>query len=104
MSNFLLKEIIGEIVSPLTHILNLSITNSIVPNKMKIAKVIPIYKKRNAQEVGNYRPISLLTSFCKILEKLIYSRTMTLLTSIFYQVHKLCLDINTLQPTHYSSF
>ena len=47
---------------------------------MKIAKVIPIYKKGNAQEVGNYRPISLLTSFSKILEKIIYKRTMSFLT------------------------
>ena len=80
ITKLLLKQIIGEIVSPLTHILNLSITNGIVPNKMKIAKVIPIYEKGNAQESGNYRPISLLTSFSKILEKLIYKRTMAFLT------------------------
>ena len=80
ITNFLLKHIIGDIVSPLTHILNLSIRNGIVPDKMKIAKVIPIFKKGNAQEVGNYRPISLLTSFSKILEKIIYKRTISFLT------------------------
>ena len=80
ITNFLLKKIITEIISPLTHIFNLSITNGIVPTKMKIAKVIPVFKKGNAEEVGNYRPISLLTSFSKILEKLIYKRTMTFLT------------------------
>ena len=41
---------------------------------MKIAKVVPIFKKGNSHEVGNYRPISLLTGFSKILEKIISVR------------------------------
>ena len=41
---------------------------------MKYAIVNPIFKKGNKQEISNYRPISLLTSFSKILEKLIYAR------------------------------
>ena len=42
ISNDLLKHVINEIVIPLEHILNLSIVNGIVPDKMKIAKVVPI--------------------------------------------------------------
>ena len=79
ITNHILKEIIGVIVSPLTHILNLSLTEGTVPLKMKIAKVVPIFKKGNTHNLGNYRPISLLTSLSKILEKLIYSRTMKFL-------------------------
>ena len=42
---------------------------------MKIAKVVPVFKKGDPQSLTNYRPISLLTSFSKILEKIIYVRT-----------------------------
>ena len=45
ISNDLLKLIINEIVVPLEHIMNLSIVNGIVPDKMKIAKVVPIIKR-----------------------------------------------------------
>ena len=79
LSNFCLKAIIPEIVKPLTYIFNLSIVNGIVPQKMKLAKVVPIFKKGDALIVSNYRPISLLTSISKILEKIIYSRTVKFL-------------------------
>ena len=81
LTNKLLKEIINFIIKPLTHILNLSIVNGIVPSRMKIAKVVPIFKKGDPHEVGNYRPISLLTAFSKILEKLIYARVIKFLKS-----------------------
>ena len=44
------------------------------PNALKIAEVIPIYKKGNPNLCTNYRPISLLSPFIKILEKLIFVR------------------------------
>ena len=44
------------------------------PYRLKYAIVKPIFKKGNKQEIFNYRPISLLTSFSKIIEKLIYAR------------------------------
>ena len=77
ITNDLLKDIISEIVTPLEHIINLSLVNGVVPDKMKISKVIPVYKKGNPTEVGNYRPISLLSSISKILEKIMYNRTIT---------------------------
>ena len=48
---------------------------------MKIAKVVPIYKKGDPSDITNYRPISLLSSFSKILEKIIYDRTMKFIRS-----------------------
>ena len=75
ITNKLLKHVIMEIVTPITHIFNLSITCGVVPSQMKKAKVIPIFKKGDTRERGNYRPISLLTSFSKILERIIYTRT-----------------------------
>ena len=81
ISNDLLKHIIDEIVIPLEHIMNLSIVNGIVPDNMKIAKVVPIYKKGESLDTSNYRPISLLSSISKILEKIVYSRTIKFIRS-----------------------
>ena len=49
-------------------------STGIVPDKLKIAKVIPIYKKSNADMFYNYRPVSLLPCFSKILERLVFDR------------------------------
>ena len=57
-------------------IFNLSISTGIVPEKMKIAKVIPIYKKGDADVFSNYRPVSLLPCFSKILERIVFNRCM----------------------------
>ena len=46
LSVHLLKQIIHNIASPLCHILNLSLSSGIFPDLLKIAKIIPIYKKR----------------------------------------------------------
>ena len=51
-------------------ICNMSLTSGIFPNNMKIAKVIPLYKANGKNEFTNYRPVSLLPQFSKILEKL----------------------------------
>ena len=61
-------------MEPLTRILNLSISTGIVPDKLKIAKVIPIYKKDDAEKFSNYRPVSLLPCFSKILERLVFNK------------------------------
>ena len=42
---------------------------------MKIADVIPLYKSKSKEETNNYRPISLLITMSKVLEKVVYSRT-----------------------------
>ena len=44
------------IISPITHILNLSLSQSIVPKAFKEARVVPLYKKGGRGKVGNYRP------------------------------------------------
>ena len=77
----IVKKIIYIIVDPLCYIFNLSITTGIVPDKLKIAKIVPIYKKNDSHLCKNYRPISILPCFSKILEKCIYKRLYSFLLS-----------------------
>ena len=74
--NFIIKKVIYEISEPLTDIFNLSLSTGIVPNELKIAKVIPIYKKDDTEVFSNYRPVSVLPCLSKILERLVFNRYM----------------------------
>ena len=69
----LIKETITSISSPLTHIFNLSTTSGMVPVELKIARVVSLFKPGDKSIFSNYRPISVLPSFSKILEKLVYN-------------------------------
>ena len=71
---YFLKNVIDSIVKPLLHIFNLSFKQGIVPAQLKIAKIIPIFKSGDPLSLDNYRPISLLSSFSKILEKIMCTR------------------------------
>ena len=66
----IIKTIIDDIVTPFTYICIQSFLSGTFPNKMKLAKVIPLYKNGNHNVITNYRPVSLLPQFSKILEKL----------------------------------
>jgi hypothetical protein len=75
-----IKIALSSILDPLTHVFNLSFSQGHVPNQLKISKVIPVYKKKEKFLPVNYRPISLLSIFDKILEKLMYKRLYSFLT------------------------
>jgi len=86
ISSSLLKDMKFEIAQPLTIIFNKSLQEGYVPDDMKLAEVIPIYKAKNKELLNNYRPISLLPTFSKLLEKLVHKRLYKFLSSksIFY--------------------
>ena len=67
----LVKLIENLIIDPFIYIyfFNLSLTNGQVPSRMKIAKVIPVFNKGDSDIVSNYRPISLLSTFDKLVEQ-----------------------------------
>jgi hypothetical protein len=73
ISNQIIKLTAPFIISPLTYICNAVLSTGVFPDRLKFAIVKPIFKKGNNKEISNYRPISLLTSFPKNIEKLIYA-------------------------------
>ena len=66
---------------PICYIVNQSIFSGIVPDDMKVARVKPLYKKNSPLEVGNYRPVSILSIVSKILERSVYSQLSEFLDS-----------------------
>ncbi|KAJ8019698.1 RNA-directed DNA polymerase from mobile element jockey [Holothuria leucospilota] len=74
---------------PLCHIFNLSMPPGIVPPRMKVARVIPVFKSGDPLVISNYRPISILPCFSKILEKIIFTRMLKFLikTMLFLMVN-----------------
>ena len=70
----LLKLIPDLIITPLCKIISNSFTCGVFPESLKISKVIPIHKDGSTQILNNYRPISLLSVFDKIIEKLMHKR------------------------------
>ena len=65
----------------LTVIINISFKTGIFPDLCKLSKIIPIFKKDDPMVCVNYRPISLLSIFSKIFEKLIYTRMYSFLNN-----------------------
>ena len=77
LTQSLLKPIFLNVTEPLTHVMNLSLAQGIVPLEHKIAKVTPLFKNDNKMYVNNYRPVSVLPLLSKILERLMYNRILT---------------------------
>ncbi len=69
-----IKLIAPSIANPLAEIFNSSLVNGIVPDKLKIARVLPIFKSGSKENLANYRPISILPVFSKILERAVVTR------------------------------
>ena len=55
-------------------IVNQCLTTGIFPNKLKIAKVVPVFKKYDKDLLNNYQPISMLPSISKRFETVIYNQ------------------------------
>jgi hypothetical protein len=74
ISNKLIKFIKFEIATPLVHLFNLSFKTGKFPSKLKKSRTVPIFKAGDVLKCDNYRPISLLSSISKILEKAVANR------------------------------
>ena len=71
LSMSLIKQISTQIAVPLAHVFNLSLTSGIFPSKLKTSRTVPIHKAGRHDLCDNYRPISLLSTLSKILEKMV---------------------------------
>ena len=74
MSNKMLKICREPLLKPLAHLCSLSLRLGYMPPEWKRAKIIPIFKKGDTAEASNYRPISLLSTFSKVIEKVVSNR------------------------------
>ncbi len=81
LSSKLLKSINDTLIKPITVIINQMLNTVIFPDKLKIAKIIPLFKKDDENLFTNYRPISLLPTISKVFD-----------TVIFTQLHQFCRD------------
>ena len=75
ITNVMLKRLHSSIVGPLSVIFNKSLAEGCFPDLMKYADVVPLYKSKEHYLTNNYRPISLLITVSKLLEKVMYKRT-----------------------------
>ena len=82
----LLKSLAPVLTNPLTLIINQSLTMGIFPSKLKMAKVLPLFKKNDPHIMDNYRPISLLTSISKLFEKVVFNQCLNIFTRIIYSM------------------
>ena len=87
ISSIILKSVTNEISPILTVAINQSLHNGLFPSKLKIAKVIPLFKNKGEEtDFGNYRPISLLNVISKIFERVVYNQLYEYFTvnNLFY--------------------
>ena len=70
----MIKDVVDIIVIPLSHIIDISFATGVFPDTLKIAKVLPLHKGGSTLDPNNFRPISLLSIFDQIIEKLMHKR------------------------------
>ena len=72
----IIKHSIRALAPIITKLVNISLESGIFPDQLKIAKIRPIYKGGDKNEMPNFRPVSVLGTFSKIIERLVYNRLM----------------------------
>ncbi len=107
-STKLINHIATAICHPLAYIFNISLKTGIFPNKLKTSRVIPIFKNGDRRECNNYRPISLVSSFANVIEKIVSIKLKNYLelnklltTNQFGFQNKLSTEHNLIHLTQY---
>ena len=92
IDTYTIKLVASDILPALTHVLNLSIREGIFPSAWKKSKVVPLLKKGDSLDPKNYRPVTLLPIFSKILER-----------AVFVQLVEYLESNKLLHPNHHGS-
>ena len=87
ISSTLINIIEPAIIEPLTLLINQVLNTDIFPDELNIANVIPLFKKDDPKLFKNYRPISLLPTISKVIEKIIFTQLST-----YFNENKLIFD------------
>ena len=80
----IIKLVAADILPAITHVVNLSIAQSVFPQGWKQAKVLPLLKKGDPMVPKNYRPVALLPILSKILERVIFNHCLEIKSSEFF--------------------
>ena len=86
------------IAYPIPYIINLSLKTGVVPDEMKTARVIPLYKKNSKLEPDNYTPVSILSTLSKISERQLLMNYFNYCTkNIFHRIYAAPTSVNDIR-------
>ena len=77
---FVGKLCVDSYIEPLTFLINSSLKTGVFPSELKLARVVPIFKAGDSSALTNYRPISVLTFFAKVFEKIVYNKLLNFIS------------------------
>ena len=96
LPTYILKQCIDSYIKPLTCLINMSISQGMFPNQLKLEIIIPLFKGEDEQLVQTYRHISVFPCFQKYLKKL---WPLMLLTSLKILICYIYINLNFGKPT-----
>ena len=77
---FVGKLCVDSYIEPLTSLINYSLKTGVFPSELKLARMVPIFKAGDSSALTNYRPISVLTFFAKVFEKIVYNKLLNFIS------------------------
>ena len=77
---FVGKLCVDSYIEPLTFLINYSLKTGVFPSELKLARMVPIFKAGDSSALTNYRPISVLTFFAKVFEKIVYNKLLNFIS------------------------